>query len=417
MRLTFPYDWLLDQVLDGRKTASVLRPGERNYGTDPRDAEVRVGGEYDACDTRGDVRCRIRVTEMRELRWGEPIPEALWRAEACASEEEFRRDHLEWFARPSPEYTFRAFWFERISAVLLAVFMTLTGSGFSAAASAADTGIAMPTRAPSAPRAALPDDSRPRLANGHEVTAAVMRPMMETGFVAEGTVYVAVTLSNDGVAAPVESYGSLATNPDLAPVLRRAVETARFAVPATWSAANPRRSWAMFWAFRADDCRAWSYDAPENVTVVRICVPARDGKIASGGASYLVDANVPGLDLRPQPRLEPGRVIPYPRNARQKRAEGHVAMRLTLDESGRIAALDVLEDTAGRDFHDWLDDWRSNARFRIPAGWPAAGQPRTVDVRAAFGIAPRGAGAECAWVLPMFEGIDFRICTGGVAGR
>jgi uncharacterized protein YhfF len=403
MRLTFPYDRLLDQVLDGRKTASVLRPGERNYGTDPRDAEVRVGGEYDACDTRGDVRCRIRVTDMRELRWGEPIPEALWRAEACASEEEFRRDHLEWFARPSPEYTFRAFWFERIAAVLLAMLLGTTSGALSARADE--------------PRVALPHDARPRLANDHDVAAAIMRPMMETGFVAEGTVYVGVALTPEGVAVPVETYGGLAANAEFARVLRQAVEKARFVVPAAWSAANPRRSWAMFWAFRADDCRAWSYDAPANVTVVRICVPARDGKIAAGGASYLVDANVPGLDLRPQPRPEPGRVIPYPRNARRKRAEGYVAMRLTLDEGGRVAALDVLEDTAGSDFRDWLDDWRSNARFRIPAGWPAAGEPRTLDVRVAFGIAPRGAGAECAWVLPMFAGIELRVCTGGDAGR
>lgn len=115
MRLTFPYDWLLEQVLDGRKTASVLRPGEHNYGMDARDADVRVGGEYDACDTSGRVRCRIRVHAMRELRWGEPIPEALWRAEACAGEDEFRRHHLEWFSDPAPEYTFRAFWFEKIA--------------------------------------------------------------------------------------------------------------------------------------------------------------------------------------------------------------------------------------------------------------------------------------------------------------
>ena len=112
--LTFPYGWLLEQVLDGRKTASVLRPGERNYGVDPCDAEVRVDGVYEARGPDGDARCRIRVTRMQELRWDEPVPEALWRAEACADEAEFRRDHLEWFSHPSAEYRYRAFWFERV---------------------------------------------------------------------------------------------------------------------------------------------------------------------------------------------------------------------------------------------------------------------------------------------------------------
>jgi uncharacterized protein YhfF len=112
--LTFPYAWLLDQVLDGRKTASVLRPGERNYGVDPDDATVRVGGIYEACAPDGDARCRIRVIRMRELRWGDPVPEDLWRAEACADDAAFRREHVEWFSNPSPEYRYRAFWFERV---------------------------------------------------------------------------------------------------------------------------------------------------------------------------------------------------------------------------------------------------------------------------------------------------------------
>ena len=113
--LTFPFAWLVDQGLDGRKTASVLRPGESNYGMDPHDAAVRVGGVYEARDPDGRARCRIRVTRMQALRWGEPVPEALWRAEACADEAEFRRDHLEWFSHPSAEYRYRAFWFERVA--------------------------------------------------------------------------------------------------------------------------------------------------------------------------------------------------------------------------------------------------------------------------------------------------------------
>ncbi len=112
--LTFPYAWLLDQVLDGRKTASVLRPGETNYGMAPDDGAVRLGGVYEARDPDGRPRCVIRVVAIEELRWGDPIPEALWRAEACANETEFRRDHVEWFGDPGPEYRFRAFWFERM---------------------------------------------------------------------------------------------------------------------------------------------------------------------------------------------------------------------------------------------------------------------------------------------------------------
>jgi uncharacterized protein YhfF len=112
--LTFPYAWLLDQVVDGRKTASVLRPGEVHYGVDPADAAVEVGGVYEARDPDGRPRCRIRVVKMEPLRWGDPIPEPLWRAEACADEAQFRREHVDWFSDPAPDYTFRAFWFERV---------------------------------------------------------------------------------------------------------------------------------------------------------------------------------------------------------------------------------------------------------------------------------------------------------------
>lgn len=399
MRLTFPYDWLLDQVLEGRKTASVLRPGERNYGTDAGDGEVRVGGEYDACDTRGRVRCRIRVTEMRELRWGEPIPERLWRAEACASEAEFRRDHVEWFSNPGAEYTFRAFWFERIAGVLVALALTAVLACAPPAVRAATDplGASAPATTPAV-----------RLANERDVLEAIMRPMLETGTVADGTVFAGVRLRADGTVAEIlDVHGGVhAASPQIATLLREATSRARFTAG---SGALPS-AWAVFWVFQTDACRPWTYDTPPGATVIRVCLDVEAGAVRASGSYYLVDALPRAPHADPCSQSPFGRVVPYPSRARAARRTGVVHARYTVDAAGKLVGTEILR-ADDPDFRGWELQWRRTWQPEVLARCAPSSGTRAFEIRAAFELARPGAG-ECIFVLPGLPDltVDVRIC-------
>jgi len=86
-------DHLVLEVMAGRKTATVS-PEEENAlpSGEFDDGDMRVGEEVEVYDLRGKLRCRIRVTEVYPLTFGE-IPEKLWRGEGCSSAEEFREEH------------------------------------------------------------------------------------------------------------------------------------------------------------------------------------------------------------------------------------------------------------------------------------------------------------------------------------
>lgn len=408
MRLTFPYDWLLDQVLEGRKTASVLRPGERNYGTDAGDGEVRVGGEYDACDTRGRVRCRIRVTEMRELRWGEPIPERLWRAEACASEAEFRRDHVEWFSNPGAEYTFRAFWFERIAGVLVALALTAVLACAPPAVRAATDplGASAPATTPTV-----------RLANERDVLDALVRTMLASGLVADGTVFAGVRLLPDGRVSELLDFhgGAYRASRELAQLLHEATARARFT-----SAEGPLpRTWAVFWVLQPDGCRPWTYDAPARATVIRVCIDVRDGRANPWGTYYLVDAlPLPLTAPDSTVKFETRRPPPYPRGALRRGETAELVVRLTVDDAERIVAHEVVQNTGGADFVRWARDWTRALTVDVPAGFVPAGGVRAFDVGVAFQIAQPGA-SECVFVLPDVPGLTtrIRVCASVQVGR
>jgi uncharacterized protein YhfF len=88
-RMQFVSDRLVQQVVDGIKTASVVRLGE----IESRD------GEYDDPLVVG------------ECYW-EEIPERLWRGETNRSADEFREDHLEYFQNSGPGFEFVAYYFE-----------------------------------------------------------------------------------------------------------------------------------------------------------------------------------------------------------------------------------------------------------------------------------------------------------------
>ncbi len=113
-RMQFVSDSLVDQVVEGRKTASVVRLGEVDKGDGPYDDPLVVGEYYDVYDSSLKVRAAIRVVGMELCRW-EDIPERLWRGEGNTSAEEFRQDHLGYFRNPGPGFEFVAYYFERFA--------------------------------------------------------------------------------------------------------------------------------------------------------------------------------------------------------------------------------------------------------------------------------------------------------------
>jgi len=110
-RLRFVSDELVQQVVDGRKTASVTRLGEVDLGDGDYDDPLVVGESYDVFDSRLVRRATVRIVAMELCRW-DRIPERLWRGEANRSDEEFRQDHRDYFGDPGRDFEFVAYYFE-----------------------------------------------------------------------------------------------------------------------------------------------------------------------------------------------------------------------------------------------------------------------------------------------------------------
>jgi uncharacterized protein YhfF len=110
-RMQFVSDALVQQVVEGRKTASVTRLGEVDIADGDYDDPLVVGEYYDVYDSSLTARAKIRITGMELCRW-EDIPERLWRGETNISADEFRLDHLDYFGNPDPSFEFVAYYFQ-----------------------------------------------------------------------------------------------------------------------------------------------------------------------------------------------------------------------------------------------------------------------------------------------------------------
>jgi uncharacterized protein YhfF len=110
-RIQFVSDDLVEEIVDGRKTASVARLGEVDLVDGDYDDALVVGEYYDVFDSALTRRATIRVVAMELCRW-DAIPERLWRGEGNRSADEFRDDHLDYFGRPDASYEFVAYYFE-----------------------------------------------------------------------------------------------------------------------------------------------------------------------------------------------------------------------------------------------------------------------------------------------------------------
>lgn len=113
-RMSFTSDHLIDQIIEGRKTASVEWLDQQDE-LDEWDSELRVGDVYTVCDSQRQPRCRIRVTSLRLCQW-DSIPEWLWRGETNTNADEFREDHVDYFNDPEDEFEFVGYEFELVDA-------------------------------------------------------------------------------------------------------------------------------------------------------------------------------------------------------------------------------------------------------------------------------------------------------------
>ncbi|WP_448335429.1 ASCH domain-containing protein [Bellilinea sp.] len=86
-------DHLVMEIIEGKKTATVSKAD--NY-YEP-ESEFDDGGHevtdiVDVYDLKQRLRCRIRITEVYPVKFGN-IPEKLWKGEACRSAEHFQEAH------------------------------------------------------------------------------------------------------------------------------------------------------------------------------------------------------------------------------------------------------------------------------------------------------------------------------------
>ncbi len=112
-RMQFVSDGLVQQVVEGRKTASTEWVDRINSTENEFDDPLVVGEYYDVYDSNLQVRATIRVIAMELCHW-EDIPERLWRGETNSNADEFRQDHLDFFNNPKDGFEFIAYYFKLV---------------------------------------------------------------------------------------------------------------------------------------------------------------------------------------------------------------------------------------------------------------------------------------------------------------
>jgi uncharacterized protein YhfF len=109
--MQFVSDRLVQQIVEGRKTASVMPLDEVDVKEDEYNDALVIGRCYDVYDSKLERRVTIRVTAMEVCRW-DAIPERLWRGETNLSADEFRSDHVDFFGGLGDDFEFVACYFE-----------------------------------------------------------------------------------------------------------------------------------------------------------------------------------------------------------------------------------------------------------------------------------------------------------------
>jgi len=110
-RIQFVSDRLVEQIIEGKKTASVVKVCEVEHDEDEYNSAIVVGEYYAVYNSQFIHKCTIRLVSMELCRWN-AIPERLWRGETNDSAEEFKQDHLDYFHNPPDDFEFIAYYFE-----------------------------------------------------------------------------------------------------------------------------------------------------------------------------------------------------------------------------------------------------------------------------------------------------------------
>jgi len=113
-RIQFVADALVQEIVEGKKTASVVALGDVDVADGDYDDPLVVGEIYDVYDSALSVRTSIRIVAMELCRWG-AIPERLWRGEGNRDADEFKTDHEDYFKQPADADKFVADDFEFIA--------------------------------------------------------------------------------------------------------------------------------------------------------------------------------------------------------------------------------------------------------------------------------------------------------------
>ena len=99
-------DQLLDQVLEGKKTATATPSFEYSVPLGEfDDGGYVIGDLVEVYDLRCNLRCQIRITEEYETKLSH-IPEKLWQGECNESAEEFKKDHIYCWSEHCPDDDF-----------------------------------------------------------------------------------------------------------------------------------------------------------------------------------------------------------------------------------------------------------------------------------------------------------------------
>jgi len=114
-RMTFTIDRLIDQIVEGRKTATVERIEEQGY-LDEWDTGLGIGYIYTVHDSNRVPKCKIKVVRLELCRW-EAIPDWLWKGETNQNAEEFRENHIDYFDGPDSGFEFVGVEFELVEVI------------------------------------------------------------------------------------------------------------------------------------------------------------------------------------------------------------------------------------------------------------------------------------------------------------
>jgi uncharacterized protein YhfF len=114
LKIQFVSDNLVQQIIEGRKSASVARIEEVDVAEDEYNDALVVGSYYDVYDSVLTKRATIRIVRMELCRW-DNIPERLWRGETNVNADEFRKDHEDYFNNPANDFEFVAYYFTLVA--------------------------------------------------------------------------------------------------------------------------------------------------------------------------------------------------------------------------------------------------------------------------------------------------------------